>query len=265
VVGTDVTISGAGLAAATAVSFGSGAANFTVVDDSHLSAVVPYDATSGPVVVTTPTADIPAPEPFTVDPPVALVQHTIAHGGSALSPSSTWLAPATGGDLLTAVFEWSGSGTPVAPPGWSLASKRNGVAIFEGRPAAPPVTVTIGGTALGAWILDITEWSGVTAAMPVDRTAFATSGAIAQTIASSGTTPTTSAAGELALGAIKSLRSVALTSPSNGFSTLDMAHQGSITLGVFYRVAGAPAPESVSVTLSAAAKWRGSIATFRRN
>jgi len=111
--------------------------------------------------------------------------------------------------------------------------------------------------------LNISDWSGVAATTPVDRTAFATSGSLAQTVASSGTTATTSAAGEIALGAIKGLRNVAFTSPTNGFSTLDVGHQATITLGVFYEVAGPPAPETVSATMSAAAKWRGSIVTFR--
>src|SRR5262249_50382675 len=52
--GQTVGILGTGLTGATSVKFGSASANFTVVSDSYLTAVVPSSGTSGFVTVTTP-------------------------------------------------------------------------------------------------------------------------------------------------------------------------------------------------------------------
>jgi len=54
-----------------------------------------------------------------------------------------------------------------------------------------------------------------------------------------------------------------MASPTNGFSQVDTALQSSNRLGVFSKVSAIAEPESVSVTLSAAVRWRGVIATFR--
>jgi hypothetical protein len=52
--GTTVTISGANLTGATKVTFNGAAASFTVKSPSQIIAIVPANATSGPVAVTTP-------------------------------------------------------------------------------------------------------------------------------------------------------------------------------------------------------------------
>jgi hypothetical protein len=202
-------------------------------------------------------------EPFTVDPAPSLIQHVVSHGGSTARPSTTLTATPTSGDLLVAVLEWNGSGTPLPPAGWTLAIKRGGIAIFAARPSTPAPSVTIGGTSLGGWILELQDWTGVGASSPVDKTAFATSGTLAQTVASSGLTTTTAQPGDIAVGAIRTSKNVTMTAPTAGFSPVDSAVQGTIRLGVFAKVAGPPAPEGVSVTLSSSATWRGDISTFR--
>ena len=67
--GTTITLSGAGFTNASAVSFNGVAAQFTVVSDSTIAAVVPSAATTGVVTVT--TQDLPAsgPSQFTVTAP----------------------------------------------------------------------------------------------------------------------------------------------------------------------------------------------------
>jgi len=66
-VGQTVQILGQGLTGTTAVTFnGIAAAKFTVVSDTYMTAVVPKGATSGPVVVTTPTGDLTSNPSFTV-------------------------------------------------------------------------------------------------------------------------------------------------------------------------------------------------------
>jgi hypothetical protein len=54
-----------------------------------------------------------------------------------------------------------------------------------------------------------------------------------------------------------------MVNPTNGFSQVDTASQGSNRLGIFSKVSGIAEPEGVSVALSVAVRWRGVIATFR--
>ena len=54
VIGTSVGITGTGFTGASSVTFGGHAATFDVVSDLHIDAVVPTDATTGPVALTTP-------------------------------------------------------------------------------------------------------------------------------------------------------------------------------------------------------------------
>ena len=65
-----VTITGANLTHATAVTFGniSATASFTVVNDSTITATVPNNAVTGPVQVTGPFGVSPAKAKFTVTP-----------------------------------------------------------------------------------------------------------------------------------------------------------------------------------------------------
>jgi IPT/TIG domain len=53
-VGTSVTITGTGFTGASSVTFGGHTATFTEVSDLQIDTVVPNDATTGPIAVTTP-------------------------------------------------------------------------------------------------------------------------------------------------------------------------------------------------------------------
>ena len=81
-VGTSVTISGANLSGATAVTLGGRAAAFSVVSASQVRATVPTGASSGSFAVTTPGGTATSGSAFTVVAPVA------APSISSLSPSS---------------------------------------------------------------------------------------------------------------------------------------------------------------------------------
>ena len=106
------------------------------------------------------------------------------------------------GNLLIAALQWAGSGTPVAPPGWSAAVKKAGVGIFYAEDAAAEGgQIGFTGTSLGGWALDVMEWSGGSSSGSFDRSASATSGSVSSTVASSGTTATTSQPVEIAIGA----------------------------------------------------------------
>jgi endonuclease I len=62
--GTTVTLSGAGLSAATAVSFNGAPAAFTVVNDGEIRALAPPGVTTGPLTVTTPDGTVTTTTPF---------------------------------------------------------------------------------------------------------------------------------------------------------------------------------------------------------
>jgi uncharacterized repeat protein (TIGR03803 family) len=65
--GSIVQILGQGFTGATSVTFNGGAtSNFTVVSDTYMSAVVPSGATTGSVVVTTPTGQLKSNKSFRI-------------------------------------------------------------------------------------------------------------------------------------------------------------------------------------------------------
>jgi hypothetical protein len=130
VAGTEVTISGSGLAAATAVSIGGAAAAFTIVSDTSLRAVVPAAAVTGPIAVTTPAGSTTSPGAFTV------------------RPSITALTPATGAVGTAVAIEGSGftGATSVrfngTSAGFSIASSTRINATVPSGATTGPVTVT---------------------------------------------------------------------------------------------------------------------------
>jgi hypothetical protein len=67
--GTEVVITGTGLAEVTRVMFGEVVATFEPVSETQLKATVPDGAATGPVTVTVTTPAGSASTPFTVDPP----------------------------------------------------------------------------------------------------------------------------------------------------------------------------------------------------
>jgi uncharacterized repeat protein (TIGR03803 family) len=65
-IGQTIQVLGQGLTGTTAVTFNGIAASFKVVSDTYMTAVVPKSATSGSVVVTTPTGELTSSPSFTV-------------------------------------------------------------------------------------------------------------------------------------------------------------------------------------------------------
>jgi hypothetical protein len=265
-VGQAVTITGTNFTGATAVSFnGTADPTFSVTNDTTISATVPSGASTGPIAVTTPGGTATSGTDFTVTqtPDPVMVQHVLAKGVSPAATAS-WPQATQTGNLLVAAIGWTGKGSPSPPAGWTLAVKRGGTAIFYSE-NAPSQTgpVSFSGSQIGSWVLDLIEWSGVATVGALDRTASATSGAVANTTADSGTSAPTTQPSEIAVAAIRALKAVAQSSPSNGFTLVDVGTQGGSTTGVYAKVLTVAGPQSVAVTLSAAAKSRGAIATFR--
>ncbi|MEX1264287.1 MAG: IPT/TIG domain-containing protein [Actinomycetota bacterium] len=261
-VGTSVTVTGTGFTDASSVTFNGTAAAFTVTNDTTIETSVPTGATTGPIAVTTPGGTGTSATNFTVTT-LALVQHVLNKGGSG-APTATWSQATGAGNLLVAAVGWTGAGTPTAPTGWSLAKKAGRTAIFyrEGAPTQSGA-LTFGGSGIGAWVIDLMEYSGAATSGALDKTASASSGSTANTTAKSGTTATTSQPSEIAISAIRALKALTQSNPTDGFQQVAVGTQGTNTTGFYSKVLTATGAQKVWVTLSIAAKWRGVIATFR--
>jgi phosphatidylinositol-3-phosphatase len=266
-VGDQVTIAGSDLTNAYQVSFAGTLASFVVNSDTSITATVPGGAASGALDVSTIGGVATSPDTFDVTgvpPPPAVVQHAVATGANATQASASWPQGSAPGDLLVATVGWRGSGTPTPPPGWSVAVSSAGTAIYY-QQNAPPVSglVTFSFSAKVSWVLSLSEWSGVATSGALNQTAHATSGLTSGTTASSGTTKVTAQPVELALAAVRAVASVTESAPTHGFALLDLGVATNDTMGVYELVTTAAGTQSTSVSLSAPAKWRGVIATFR--
>jgi hypothetical protein len=268
-VGTPVRIAGTDLKNAYSVRFGGTPALFSVDSDLQIMASVPVGAVTGPVTVSTIGGTATSPDTFTVlqgAPAPAVVQHVVGSGMKSTQTSATWAQTTVAGDLLVATVGWAGSGTLTAPAGWTLAVSAGATAIYY-RENAPPVSgsLTFSLSVKGNSVLSLSEWSGVVTSGALDRTAHSSSGVTSNTTAASGTTAVTSQPIEVSIAGIKAVANVSESGATNGFALLDQRSVApNVTLGIFDFVStAAAATRSTSIALSANAKWRGVIATFR--
>jgi hypothetical protein len=240
---------------------------FSVASASSITASVPAGAMTGQVTVRTIGGTATSPDTFTPlpgSPAPALVQHVVGSGTGAMQASVIWPQTTAAGDLQVATISWSGAAKVTPPTGWIPAVSFGGTATYY-RENAPAVS----GSSMFAlsvkanWVLCVSEWSGIATSGSLDRTAHATSGTTNGTTASSGTTLATSQPIELAIVGIKALASLAQSGPTNAFAQLDQRIATNNTLGVYDLVSTVAGIQSMSVSLSIPAKWRGAIATFR--
>jgi hypothetical protein len=89
VVGSTVTLNGAGFSTATKITFNDVAAKFTVNSDTQITATVPSGATSGKIAVTTPAGTATSAANFTVIPIPKLTSFTPTSGAVASSVTLT--------------------------------------------------------------------------------------------------------------------------------------------------------------------------------
>jgi arylsulfatase A-like enzyme len=144
-VGTAVTISGSGFAAATEVAFnGVDDPGFTVVDDGTIDATVPDGATTGPLTVTTPEGTAVGDESFIVDvppPPPSITGFEPGHGpvGTTVTIRGTSLAGAT---------EVSFNG--VDDPGFTIVDDATIEADVPLGAGSGPIRVVVDGTTIAS-------------------------------------------------------------------------------------------------------------------
>jgi hypothetical protein len=163
-VGTTVTITGTNLTGASAVTLnGVAVADFTVVDATTLTFVVPTGATSGPVGVTTTGGTATSATAFTVTVPV-------------LAPTIASFTPATGGAGTTVTItgtNFTGATAvsigALAIPGFTVVSATSITLVLPTTVSAvsgPLTVVTPGGTATSATNFNLVLATQASQALP---------------------------------------------------------------------------------------------------
>jgi hypothetical protein len=150
--GASVTISGQNLSGATSVTFGGASAQFTVSNSGkRITAVVPAEATSGSIVVTTQGGTATSAGSFTVIPPPTITGFSppSGPGGTSVTINGTNFTGATAVmfDGRTASFAVNAAGTQVTATVPSKGLKPGSVAISVTTPggmatSGTPFTVT---------------------------------------------------------------------------------------------------------------------------
>jgi uncharacterized repeat protein (TIGR03803 family) len=125
--GTTVEILGDGLTGASNVMFGSGSANFSVVSDTYMTAVVPASGTTGAVTVTTPSGALKSKQIFKLLPVILSLKPTSGPVGTQVTIVGTGLTGATtvtfGGVKATVFTVNSGTQVTATVPAGALTGK----------------------------------------------------------------------------------------------------------------------------------------------
>jgi hypothetical protein len=191
------------------------------------------------------------------------------------SPSISWPAPTTAGNFLVAACGLAIVGNPTAtvtlPSPWFEAVNVrnptfNSVVIWvinnaSSRSGAETFTLSL----VGDTCLFLFEYSGITDATALDRTASTTG---TGTQPASGTTATTTEADELLISVLANRADSTQSSPTNSFTQIATAQgtNGTITnrvnAHVYERIVSATGAYDMQATLGTSRPWSGGIATF---
>ena len=213
----------------------------------------------------------PPPPPPPPPGPVALVRQATAGAATAASSLTVPIASGTGHALVAAIAVQAGSTTSVksvtdsAGNAWTkgpigfLSGSNTRVEIWHATGAAPVSQVTVNLSAADIVSANVSEWSGVATAQPVDALA-------GQGNASATTAPTpaiaTANATDLVVGAINFPRAVSSTLTTPGFSELEDFNASTVSGRAGYRVVP-PGTYSLSWTLSGATTSGGAILALK--
>ncbi len=125
--GKTVQILGQGLSGTTSVKFGSGSANFHVVSDTYMTAVVPTSGTTGTVTVTTPGGTLKSKQVFKVIPQLKGFSPTSGPVGTQVTITGTGFTGASkvtfGGVKATTYTVDSGTQITAIVPAGAVTGK----------------------------------------------------------------------------------------------------------------------------------------------
>jgi hypothetical protein len=160
---------------------------------------------------------------------------------------------------VSSVTDSAGNAWTKGPVGY-LSGSNTRVEIWHSTAAAPVSQVTANLSAPDVVSANVSEWSGIATAQPVDGLAGQgnASGTTAQTPAIA-----TANAADLVVGAINFPRTVSTTLTTPGFSQLDEFNASTVSGRAAYRVVSATGTYSMSWTLSGASASGGAILALR--
>jgi Purple acid Phosphatase, N-terminal domain/Calcineurin-like phosphoesterase len=214
----------------------------------------------------------PPPPPPPPPGPVALVREATAGAPTAASSLTIPIASGAGHALVAAIAVQAGTTTSVssvtdsAGNAWTkgpigfLSGSNTRVEIWHATAAAPVSQVTVNLSAADIVSANVSEWSGLATAQPVD--ALAGQGNASATTAQ---TPaiTTANANDLIVGAINFPRTVSSTLTTPDFARLDDFTASTVSGRAAYRVVTATGTYSLSWTLSGASTSGGAILALK--
>jgi uncharacterized repeat protein (TIGR03803 family) len=144
--GATIEILGQGFTGTTSVKFGSGAASFTVVSGTYLTAVVPANGVTGLITVTTPTGTLKSNSIFKVIPKITGFTPATGSVGTLVTISGT-------GFMGTTKVTFGG----VAATGYTVVSATQITATVPTAAKTGKIAVTTaGGTATSSGTFDVT-------------------------------------------------------------------------------------------------------------
>jgi hypothetical protein len=203
---------------------------------------------------------------------VALVRQATAGASTAASSLAVPIASGAGHALVAAIAVQAGTTTSVssvsdsAGNAWTkgpigfLSGSNTRVEIWHATAAAPVSQVTVNLSAADIVSANVSEWSGVATAQPVD--ALAGQGNASATTAQTPAITTTNAT-DLIVGAINFPRAVSSTLTTPDFARLDDFNASTVSGRAAYRAVSATGAYSLSWTLSGASTSGGAILALK--
>jgi hypothetical protein len=257
-----------GTSGTTTTPVGTNSANFTT---PALSASTSYwvrvtSSCAGTANVNSATATI------AVLPHIARRQSAASNANSMPSLTANWTQPTQAGSLLVAVLSASNNyaiGPFTAPAGWQLANDysfstiRTSIYYYPNNPGGRTAE-TFNLSNYPDSTLDLVEYTGITAASPLDRTAIDGNWSPANGVVDTGTTQATSQSKELVITAMNTYAQTSFTNATNGFVQIDQ--QGvlyHLTTAVFEKIVTTAGSYGQSANAGGNAPWVGLVVTFK--
>jgi hypothetical protein len=192
---------------------------------------------------------------------------------SQTSVTAAWPQPTQAGSLLVAVISAENGSFPVAtftpPAGWIHAvtsewtNVKTSIYYYPNNPGGRTAETFTTGT-FRDQVLQLAEYTGISTATPLDRTATAGDNTSTGQL-QSGSTPATTQGRELVITAFATYVVTSFSAPTDSFAEIhDHTIGNSLTAAMHERIVTVTGAYSHSATVANdAAQWVGAVATFR--